>query len=187
MTRVIVMGGIGSGKSTVASLLGHHDFFVIESDRVGHSVIEPDGPAFEAVAERWPEVIRDGVIDRAHLGRIVFDDLSQLRQLESMTHPHIRHRILELAESADRVAVELPLLPEFLGPDWLAIYVDTPDRQRQSRLIQRGMSSDQIAARMDAQPSREQWLDAADHVVTNSGSLEELASSVEDLVVTLTS
>ena len=117
----------------------------------------------------------------------MFGDPGQLRQLESMTHPHIRHRILELAASADHVAVELPLLPEFLGPDWLSVFVDTPDSLRRSRLGDRGMSDEQISARMAVQPSREQWLEAADHVVVNSGSLEELASAVGDFVVTLTS
>ena len=187
MARVIVMGGIGSGKSTVAGLLGHHGFFVIEADRIGHAVLEHDGPAHEAVAERWPEVMKDGVIDRSRLGQIVFNDLAQLRQLESMTHPHIRHRILELASTAEHVAVELPLLPEFLGPDWVSIFVDTPEPLRRSRLRDRGLSDEQISARMAAQPSRDRWLEAADHVVDNGGSLEQLASAVGDIVVTLTS
>ncbi len=187
MARVIVMGGIGSGKSTVAGLLGHHGFFVIEADRIGHAVLEPDGPAHEAVAERWPDVLTDGAIDRGRLGQIVFGDPGQLRQLEAMTHPHIRRRILELADSAEHVAVELPLLPEFLGPTWLSVYVDTPDELRRSRLGARGMTEEQISARMAVQPSREQWLEAADHVILNGGSLEELASSVGDVVVTLTS
>lgn len=187
MPRVIVMGGIGTGKSTVSQLLGHHGYVVIEADRIGHEVLEPDGAAHDAVAERWPEVVVDGRIDRARLGGIVFSDLAQLRQLEALTHPHIRRAIIERAHEFENVAVELPLLPEFLGPGWVSVYVHAEDEVRRRRLSDRGMRTEDIDARMAAQPDRETWLSAADHVIHNDGSLEALARAVSDVVVTLAS
>lgn len=187
MARVIVMGGIGSGKSTVSTLLGDHGYLVIEADRIGHEILEPGGPAHDAVVERWPEVVHDGRIDRGELGAIVFSDLAQLRQLEALTHPHIRHAIVERAGEHADVAVELPLMPEFLGPNWVSVYVDANEDVRRRRLEERGMTTHQVDDRMAAQPSRAQWLEAADHVIPNDGSLEELSESVASLVVTLAS
>lgn len=187
MARVIVMGGIGSGKSTVSSLLGEHGYLVVESDRIGHEVLKPGGPAYDAVVERWPEVVHEGQIDRGELGAIVFSDLAQLRQLEALTHPHIRHAILERSASSHDVAVELPLMPEFLGPDWVSVFVDAAEDVRRGRLEERGMAKQQIDARMGAQPSRAQWLEAADHVLDNNGTETQLREAVQSLVVTLAS
>ncbi len=68
----VVTGGIGSGKSTVRRALEDMGAVTIDADRVGHGVLEPDGAAFDAVVERWPEAVSDGRIDRAKLGSIVF-------------------------------------------------------------------------------------------------------------------
>lgn len=187
MPRVIVMGGIGTGKSTVTQLLRGHGYLVIEADRIGHAVLEPGGAAFEAVAERWPGVVIDGRIDRSRLGAIVFADLAKLRQLEALTHPHIQRIILERAGVADDVAVELPLPPGFLGPGWVSLYVDADPTVRRTRLLARGMAAEDMDLRMAAQPDRETWLADADHVIRNDGSLESLARQVDDFVVTLAS
>ncbi|UCG41653.1 MAG: dephospho-CoA kinase, partial [Acidimicrobiia bacterium] len=73
-TVLVLTGGIGSGKSTVAGILAARGADVIEADRLGHAVLAPDGAAHAAVVERWPEVATGGAIDRRALGRIVFGD-----------------------------------------------------------------------------------------------------------------
>ena len=83
--RVVLCGGIGSGKSTVGTLLAARGAFVIDADEVGHRVLEPGGRAFDPVAGRWPSVVVDNAIDRGALGRIVFDDAAQLAELEAIT------------------------------------------------------------------------------------------------------
>jgi dephospho-CoA kinase len=149
-------------------------------------VLEPEGPAFEAVARRWPGTVVDGVIDRSRLAAIVFNDPGQLAELEAMTHPHIRRIILAMVEGAEGpVAVEVPLLSDFLGAGWTRVVVDAPDEVRLQRLLARGVDPGDARARMRAQPSREQWLAGADVVVDNSGDEDHLMAEAERLAETL--
>ena len=68
----MLTGGIGAGKSSVGELLRARGALVIDADKVGHQVLEPGGEAFDRVAETWPSVVVNGVIDRRRLADIVF-------------------------------------------------------------------------------------------------------------------
>jgi dephospho-CoA kinase len=174
--RAILSGGIGTGKSTAADVFAALGAEIVSADETGHAVLEPGGEAFAAVTSRWPEVVDDGAIDRRALGRIVFGDRRLLAELESMTHPAIRSRILKVVDrsSAPAVLVELPLAQDLLGDGWRRIVVDAPVALRRERLRRRGMEDDEIEGRMAAQPDREAWLAWADHVVDNSSDLDHL-------------
>ena len=183
--RVVLSGGIGAGKSAVARSIEARGIPVIHADTIGHAVLEPEGEAFHAVCAWWPEVLVDGHIDRFRLARIVFEDPQALRQLESMTHPAIAARIINLVaaeEEADLVVVELPLLLPILGDGWTRVVVDAPLEIRKQRLVGRGMDEADIEARMAAQPSPQEWTDAAEFVIDNSGLPEDLESEVDRLL-----
>jgi dephospho-CoA kinase len=161
---------------------------VIHADSIGHQVLEPEGEAFHPVAAWWPEVVVGGRIDRQKLAAIVFQDPRALAQLESMTHPPIVARIINLVAAegdAEMVVVELPLLLPLLGDGWVRVVVDAPVEVRMQRLRDRGMTETDIEARMAAQPSREEWRSAADHVIENNGTPEELEGEVEALLAKL--
>lgn len=180
MVRAVLGGGIGSGKSAAAAVFVRLGAKVISADEASRSVLAPGEPAVAAVAERWPEVVSaDGVVDRWALARIVFDDPAELRRLEQITHPVIVARMAGLvaASAGERVViVEIPLPGEWLGAGWTRLVVDAPDEVRVRRLVERGMAPEEIRRRMSVQPSREQWLEAADHVIDNGGDRDRLES-----------
>ncbi len=182
--RVLLSGGIGSGKTSVSRSLRELGIPVLDADQVGHDVLEPDGEAFERVAARWPEIIGDGRVDRRHLGRIVFRNPALLVELEGYTHPAIRSRLdQEVAALCSReVVVEMPLPKDFMGPGWLRAVVDVPDRIRIKRLQERGMELDEIESRMSSQPSAEEWRHIADYVIDNSGDEAHLEEEISAFV-----
>jgi dephospho-CoA kinase len=184
--RVVLSGGIGAGKSAVAGVIAARGIPVIHADMIGHAVLEPEGEAFPAVSACWPQVVVDGRINRSRLAAIVFDDPDALRELESMTHPAIAARIHNLVadeSDADLVVVELPLLFPLLGDGWSRVVVDAPMDARQQRLADDGMNPADIQARMAAQPSASEWTAAADFVIHNNGTLDDLEREVDRFLV----
>lgn len=178
--RFVVSGPIGSGKSLVGRLLAERGAVVVEADRLGHAVLEPDGEAHGAVAARWPSAVADGRIDRSLLAHVVFADPAELAALEAITHPHIASRIRKAADAAaDAVfVVELPLTVDLLGEGWHRLVVIAPDDIRMARAVARGMNAADVRARMEAQDPARVWLEAADSVIVNDADIDHL----EDLV-----
>lgn len=179
----VLSGGLASGKSQVRGFLSEHGFHTIDADSVGHDVLRSDGPAFDEVAKRWPQVVEEGEVDRSALAEIVFNDPSELISLESITHPHIFGTISTQVEDVDApVVVEMPLIKHSLGSGWRRIVVDCRDELRLRRAVGRGMAEADVRSRMSAQPSRAEWLAIADVVVPNHGDLGMLSSTVDCLV-----
>lgn len=155
----------------------------IDADQVGHSVLEPDGPAFADVAARWPQAVKLGRIDRAVLASAVFGDAGELAALESMTHPHIFDSIKAQADSVrGTVVVEIPVPDPGLTGEWQLIVVDSRDSVRLTRAVGRGMSERDARSRMKLQPSRAEWLGMADLVIPNHDSELDLRRTVTKLV-----
>jgi dephospho-CoA kinase len=177
--RWLLVGGIGSGKSMVRGLLAERGIRVIDADAVGHLVL--DAEALPSVAERWPHVVLEGQVDRKLLADVVFDDPVELAALESITHPLIFGRIgAELEGFSGPAVVEMPLLGSDLG--WPLIVVDAPDEVRVGRAVRRGMSKPDVLRRMQMQPSRGEWLAAAEIVIPNHGTPADLAVAVDLLI-----
>lgn len=159
----------------VRGLLAERGIRVIDADAVGHLVL--DAEALPAVAERWPHVVLEGQVDRKLLADVVFADPVELGALESITHPLIFGRIrAELEGFSGPAVVEMPLLDSELG--WPLIVVDAPEETRIQRAIARGMKREDVERRISAQPSRGEWLAAADIVVPNDGTRDELEAAV---------
>ncbi|GIH18116.1 dephospho-CoA kinase [Rugosimonospora africana] len=189
IVKVGLTGGIGAGKSEVARRLAELGAQVIDADKLAREVVAPgtDGLA-EVVAAFGPEVLGpDGALDRPALGRRVFGDDEARRRLESIIHPRVRARTAELvaAQPPDAVVVnDVPLLVEAglaKGFD-LVVVVLADEAARVRRLVEvRGMSEDEARSRIAAQATDEQRRAAADVILHNDGTLDELRAAVDDL------
>jgi dephospho-CoA kinase len=181
--RLVVYGGIGSGKSTVAGMLAGLGARIIEADKLGHVALEPEGAAFAGVSERWPEVVESGGIDRSKLAAIVFADPEALAELEAITHPHIRSAIQSIVDEADasHLVLEMPILRDFVGEGWVRVLVDAPYDVRVDRAVARGSERSDVVARATAQPSDDEYHEVADWVIANTGDIDDLESAVGEL------
>lgn len=188
MILVGLTGGIGAGKSTVASGLSKRGAVVVDGDVVARELQVPGSDAVQAIAERFPTVVDgDETLDRAALARIVFNDAGALADLNAIMLPRIRadirRRVEALRGSAGVVVLDLPLLAEGRTGGLSAIVVvDVAPEVALERLVQtRGMSEEDARARMASQASREARLAVADRVIDNSVDVESLESALDDL------
>ncbi|GAA4905484.1 dephospho-CoA kinase [Streptomonospora salina] len=189
MLRVGLTGGIGSGKSAVARRLEGRGALIIDADRISREVVEPGTSGLEEIVAGFGEdVLTDeGRLDRPKLGEIVFSDTAKLAKLNAIVHPRVGARTEELMKgaSADAVVVyDVPLLVENdLGGLYdVVVVVDVPEEEQVARVVHnRGMDSDQVRARIQAQATRERRRAAADIVVDNSGTPEDLDARVAEV------
>ena len=193
-----LIGGIASGKSTVAGLFGQLGAVVLDADRVGHEVLRL--PAVRAaVGGRWGKDVigPDGEIDRKALGRIAFasppDGPRELAELERITHPEIRRQLTaeieELAKSGTRLAVLDAAVMLKSGWDRLCdaiAFIDVPRELRLARALDRGWTAEDFAHREAAQESVDQKRSRADFVLDNSRDLGYIQSQVQRCWQTLT-
>lgn len=187
VTRIGLTGGIASGKSTVADRLAERGAVIIDSDLLAREVVAPGSAGLRAVIARFGQQVlaADGSLNRAALGRIVFDDPQARRDLEAIIHPAVRARAAELSAAAapGSVVVQvIPLLVETGQSDafdqvWV---VDADPAVQRTRLQQRdGLSPAEAQARLQAQASRAQRLAVADVVLANDGSADQLRQQVD--------
>jgi dephospho-CoA kinase len=188
--QVGLIGGVGSGKSTVRALFAEHGAVVIDADQIAREVVEPGTPGLASVLERFSTAVQaaDGSLDRAALAAIVFADPAALADLNAIVHPLVRARSTELLAAVPEEAIavyEVPIMAEG-GPvqprDFdLVIAVESALPIRLARLEERGLPREQANARVAAQASDEQRRAIAHLVITNDGSREELAAEVDDV------
>jgi len=186
--RIGLTGPIGCGKSTVADWLAAEGAVVIDADQVAREVNPPGSPELAAVvAEFGTSMLRpDGSLDRAALGRVVFNDPDALRRLEAIIHPAVRPRILEriaAAEFAGAPAIVIEAIKLVEGGlaslcDEVWLVVCSPDSQL-ARLTARGADPADTAARIATQADLVSRLTpAASRVLDTSGSFDETRAGI---------
>ncbi|MFO1375854.1 MAG: dephospho-CoA kinase [Steroidobacteraceae bacterium] len=181
-------GGIASGKTTVANLFAARGAVVIDTDQIARDVVEPGQPALDRIATAFGPGVLDvsGRLDRRGLRQIVFADPAKRRLLEEILHPAIRAELAARALAADgpyQIHV-VPLLVESSrreGFDRILVVDCPPDRQL-ARLLQRDAETvEQAESIIAAQVDRERRLQAADDVIRNDGTPEDLSRRVDEI------
>jgi dephospho-CoA kinase len=166
-------GSIGMGKSTAAGMLRRLGLPVHDADAAVHRLLGPGGGAVPAVAEAFPEAVRDGLVDRARLGAGVFADRAALGRLERILHPLVRREARAFLERQrrrrrDLAVLDIPLLFE-TGGDRLCdkvIAVSAPARVQRARVLRRkGMTGDRFRAILAQQMPDAEKRRRADFVV----------------------
>jgi dephospho-CoA kinase len=190
MEVVGLTGGIGSGKSTVARMLADRGAVIVDADVLAREAVAPGRPGHGAVVGRFGAGVvgEDGSLDRRALAGLVFDDPSALADLNAIVHPPVRTaieaRLAELEGSDSVVVLVIPLLVES-GRSYgesAVVVVDCPEEVALRRLVEgRAMDEADARRRMAAQIPRADRLAAADIVLDNSGSPEDLARQVSEL------
>ena len=188
MLKIGLTGGIGSGKSTVASILHELGAKVIDADQVAREIVEPGQPALAELAEAFEGILAEnGSLNRAELAHQAFATPEATEKLNTITHPRIRERTQELFSEAEAQGVEvlvydMPLLienGEYKQMDHVLV-VDAPDDVRVDRLVnQRGLDEGDAWRRIAAQIDRETRLQVADTVLDNGGDRESLIAQVD--------
>lgn len=188
--KIGLTGGIASGKSTAARYLEQLGANVIDADKLGHRVYEPDAPGFARVVEAFGDDVvgDDGRIDRRALGGKVFGDADALERLTDIVWPEIRRLAeAEMAALLDDdpariVVLEAAVLFEAGWEDvvdevW-AVVVDPAAAV--ARACQRdGLTEDEVRRRIDSQMSNDERRRRADVVIDNSGNPETLLARLD--------
>jgi dephospho-CoA kinase len=187
--KIGLTGGIASGKSVVASRLRELGAVLVDSDALAREAVEPGSPGLARVVDAFSSAILtpDGHLDRPRLGAHVFGNPDRLAVLNGIIHPLVRERAAALVAAAPVGAVvvqDIPLLVETgqASHFHLVLVVDAPDTARVERMVQhRHMTEVDARSRMSAQAAREDRLAAADVVLDNSGTKDELRDAVDRL------
>ena len=182
-------GGIGSGKSAAADLFAARGALMVDTDQIAHQLTAPGGAAMDAIRQAFGNgvVAADGALNRAAMRALAFEDPDARKRLEAILHPMIRAESerLCLAATTPYVMLVVPLLIEsgtYRQRVRRLCVVDCPEEVQVARVMQRsGLEERQVRAIMAAQASRAERLAAADDVIDNGGSYEQLAAQVERL------
>jgi dephospho-CoA kinase len=188
-------GGIGSGKSTISSLLEGKGAIIIDADAIVREVQLPGSPVLTELAEKFGSSVlaADGSLDRQAVANIVFTDPDALKALNAIVHPAVgkemNRRMIEQRTTDHVVVLDIPLLTENPREGLQGkIVVDVPVEVQVERLVKfRGFDEADARARISRQATREQRLATADFVVDNSGDLADLQPQIDKLWLWLNS
>jgi len=187
--KLVLTGGIGSGKSAAGLAFEKLGIPIIDSDAIAHAITAPGGLAIPLLVSTFGQdfITPEGALDRPKMRSLVFNDPASLKQLEAITHPLIRKLSEEaaldaLATKPPYLIFMIPLLFESTG--WQGrfnkiIVVDcTIDHQIQRVILRNKLQQEEIEKIIATQAPRVMRLQYADYVLENNKSLNDLHEQV---------
>ena len=172
-----ITGGTGCGKTTLLELIRQAGGVVLDCDAIYHRLLQTDTALLAAIEGRFPGTVEEGVLQRKKLGAIVFSDKVALEDLNRITHSAVKAEVIRLLTPAPKLAAidAIGLFESGLNELCkLTIAVTAPKEARVQRLMMRDSISREYAlARIEAQPSEEEFAARCDHVLINDSSRED--------------
>lgn len=195
--RIGLTGGIGSGKSTVASLLAQRGAAVIDADAIARAVTSAEGAAIPLITRTFGADFVDaqGALDRERMRALVFSDPAAKSRLEAIVHPLVgqetlRQTQMAIANGHTCLVFDVPLLIESgrwrQQVDRVLVVDCSPDTQIKRVMARSALSREMVLSIVQAQSPSAVRLAAADWVIYNDGlSLDALANEVGRLPLNL--
>ncbi len=185
-----ILGGIGSGKSTVAAEFAKLGCKVIDADEIAHELLD-EPTVKEKVIGLFGRTILDSTekIDREKLAELVFADARKLSLINEIIHPLVLQRARELIKQYDcqnqvkAIVLDMPLLVE-VGWDKRCdklIFVDCEQKLRLDRAKKLGFDKNQVKIRENFQISLDNKANLADNTIENNSDFSVLAKQVVNI------
>ena len=175
-----ITGGTGCGKTTLLEMIRQHGGLVLDCDRIYHGLLQAGGEMVDRLAQRFPEAMEDGILNRKKLGTIVFSDPAALAELNEITHSAVKAEVLRLLAGKPALAA-IDAIGLFEGGlaelcD-VTVAVTAPEEVRIRRLMARDSIPESYArARIAAQKKEDWFRQRCDYVLENDGELDAFAT-----------
>ena len=188
---VALTGSIGMGKSTVAAMFERAGVPVFDADAEVRRLQGEGGALVEAIGGAFPGTVRDGILDRDALARVVLEDRDRLSALEAIVHPAVqeaREDFIRRHRDKPLLLFEIPLLYETGGQsgfDKVIVVSAPPDVQRERVLSRPGMTQEKFAAILARQLPDAEKRRRADFVVETGTDLSTTEAQVRDILACL--
>ena len=180
-------GNIGTGKTAVRRMLEHLGAYTIDADGLSHRAIAKGAPGYVPVVEIFGKWILgdDGEVDRAKLGRLVFQDPAALTKLEEIVHPLVRQAVRLLMRQTPQPVVVIEAIKLLEGElkdlcDSVWVTYSPKAAQIERLKAHRHMSHDEALRRIAMQGPQTDKIAAANVVIRNTGSFDDLWKQVQD-------
>lgn len=178
-------GPSGSGKSQAIKFLNNFDIFIIDADKVAHTLLSNNQDLIDKIIKNFSNKILDdnNMIDRKKLGSIVFSDKKNLALLNQIIFPYIKLEIFDMINSCknNKILIDAPTLIQsglYKICDKIIVILASKDI-RLKRIISRdNLSLEEATNRLDSQLSDSEYLKKADFVIYNNSDLFNLKKNI---------
>ena len=179
-------GGIGSGKSTVASLFQNLGAEIVDADALVHSILDRPSVRKKLVSTWGKEIESRGKIVRPLLAQIAFQSANSVEKLNGIIHPIVRKEVVKAIRSSKKplIVLDAPLLLE-VGADQdcdYVLFVDAPQDLRAKRVRKRGWAKNELRQREKYHWPMKEKRKKADFVIHNRGSRAALLRQIKALL-----